>query len=205
MRRGSATGIAEVWARCPTVAAARLGIATLLRDDRILRVMIVRNEVPPAFVEWGGTMNGARQSPPEVTAAFLVHAERNWSPVLIPGAFEKRAAGPLAPLRSRADVVVAAQAHPIVGADVERLEHEREGGGAPSTRAGTRSGTLGAAVAKPAPSHAPSRHLAACPSAGSVNIPNIKVDLPRVTDRMPITRRISRWGHTASPFPLARR
>ena len=33
-------------------AAARLGIATLLRDDRIPRVMIVRNEVPPAFVEW---------------------------------------------------------------------------------------------------------------------------------------------------------
>jgi hypothetical protein len=25
---------------------------SLLRDDRILRVMIVRNEVPPAFVEW---------------------------------------------------------------------------------------------------------------------------------------------------------
>jgi len=25
---------------------------TLLRDDRILRVMIVRNEVSPAFVEW---------------------------------------------------------------------------------------------------------------------------------------------------------
>jgi len=52
MRRGSAAGIAEVWARYPTIAAARLGIATLLRDDRILRVMIVRNEIPPAFVEW---------------------------------------------------------------------------------------------------------------------------------------------------------
>jgi hypothetical protein len=52
MRRGSGTGIAEVWARYPTIAAARLGIATLLRDDRILRVMIVRNEIPPAFVEW---------------------------------------------------------------------------------------------------------------------------------------------------------
>ena len=52
MRRGSATGIAEVWARYPTIAAARLGIATLLRDDRILRVMIVRKEVPPTFVEW---------------------------------------------------------------------------------------------------------------------------------------------------------
>ena len=26
--------------------------AILLHDDRILRVMIVRNEIPPAFVEW---------------------------------------------------------------------------------------------------------------------------------------------------------
>jgi hypothetical protein len=33
------------------MAAARLGVATLLRDDRILRVMIVRNEIPPAFIE----------------------------------------------------------------------------------------------------------------------------------------------------------
>jgi len=52
MRRGSATGLAAAWARYPTVDAARLGTATLLRDDRILRVMIVRNEIPPAFVEW---------------------------------------------------------------------------------------------------------------------------------------------------------
>jgi len=52
MRRGSSTGLAAAWARYPTLADARIGIATLLRDDRILRVMIVRNEVPPAFVEW---------------------------------------------------------------------------------------------------------------------------------------------------------
>ncbi len=52
MKRGSSSGIAEAWARYPSIAAARLGTATLLRDDRILRVMIVRNEVPPAFVEW---------------------------------------------------------------------------------------------------------------------------------------------------------
>ena len=52
MRRGSAANIAEAWARYPTMEAARLGTATLLRDDRILRVMIVRNQVPPTFVEW---------------------------------------------------------------------------------------------------------------------------------------------------------
>jgi hypothetical protein len=52
MKRGSSTGIAAAWAPYETVAAARLGTAALFRDDRILRVMIVRNEVPPAFVEW---------------------------------------------------------------------------------------------------------------------------------------------------------
>ena len=52
MRRGSASGLPAAWARYPTIEEARLGSATLLRDDRILRVMIVRNEVPPAFIEW---------------------------------------------------------------------------------------------------------------------------------------------------------
>jgi hypothetical protein len=52
MRRGSASDLAAAWARYPTIEAARLGTATLLREDRILRVMIVRNEVPPAYVEW---------------------------------------------------------------------------------------------------------------------------------------------------------
>jgi hypothetical protein len=52
MRRGSSTDIAAAWARYPTVESARLGTETLLRDDRVLRVMVVRNEIPPAFVEW---------------------------------------------------------------------------------------------------------------------------------------------------------
>jgi hypothetical protein len=52
MRRGSSTGIAEAWARYDTIDAARIGTSTLLRDDRILRAMIVRDDVPPAFVEW---------------------------------------------------------------------------------------------------------------------------------------------------------
>ena len=52
MRRGSAANIPEAWARYATVEAARLGSTALLRDDRILRVMIARNETPPAFVEW---------------------------------------------------------------------------------------------------------------------------------------------------------
>jgi hypothetical protein len=52
MRRGSSNGIAAASVRYATSEAARLGIATLFRDDRILRAMIVRDEVPPTFVEW---------------------------------------------------------------------------------------------------------------------------------------------------------
>ena len=52
MRRGSSTNLAEAWARYSTLETARLGTATLLRDDRVLRVMIVRNEIPMTFVEW---------------------------------------------------------------------------------------------------------------------------------------------------------
>ena len=52
MRRGSSSGMPAAFAHYPTMEAARVGTATLLRDDRVLRVAIVRNEVPPAFVEW---------------------------------------------------------------------------------------------------------------------------------------------------------
>jgi hypothetical protein len=52
MRRGSSANIPAAYSRYATMDAARAGTAVLLRDDRILRVMIVRNEVPPAFVEW---------------------------------------------------------------------------------------------------------------------------------------------------------
>jgi hypothetical protein len=52
MRRGSAAGIPAAYARYATIEAARAGTAVLFADERVLRVMIVRNEVPPAFVEW---------------------------------------------------------------------------------------------------------------------------------------------------------
>ncbi|MEO8259513.1 MAG: hypothetical protein ABI868_19355 [Acidobacteriota bacterium] len=52
MRRGSASSLAPAWARYPTIETARAGAAELLREDRILRVMVVRNEIPQAFVEW---------------------------------------------------------------------------------------------------------------------------------------------------------
>jgi len=52
MRRGSSSGMPQAWARYASVEAARAGAAELLREDRVLRVMVVRNEIPQAFVEW---------------------------------------------------------------------------------------------------------------------------------------------------------
>lgn len=52
VRRGSASDLAAAWTLYPTLEAARLGAAALLREDRVLRVMIVRDEIPPTFVEW---------------------------------------------------------------------------------------------------------------------------------------------------------
>lgn len=52
VRRGSASNLAAAWAHYPTIDAARVGASALLREDRVLRVMIVRDEIPPTFVEW---------------------------------------------------------------------------------------------------------------------------------------------------------
>ena len=52
MRRGSATGLPQASAHYLTIEAARVGAAELLREDRILKVMIVRNEFGGGYVEW---------------------------------------------------------------------------------------------------------------------------------------------------------
>jgi len=52
MRRGSASGMPQASARYASIETARAGAAELLREERVLRVMIVRNEVPGAYVEW---------------------------------------------------------------------------------------------------------------------------------------------------------
>lgn len=52
MRRGSATALPQASARYASIEAARLGAAELLREDRILKVMIVRNTVSGGYVEW---------------------------------------------------------------------------------------------------------------------------------------------------------
>jgi hypothetical protein len=52
MRRGSSTSLPQASAHFASIEAARLGAAELMREDRILKVMIVRNQLPGGFVEW---------------------------------------------------------------------------------------------------------------------------------------------------------
>ena len=52
MRRGSATALPQASARYASIEAARVGAAELLREDRILKVMIVRADLPGGYVEW---------------------------------------------------------------------------------------------------------------------------------------------------------
>jgi hypothetical protein len=52
VRRGTAPDLAPAWARYPTVEAARAGASALLRNERVVRVMVVRNDIAPTFVEW---------------------------------------------------------------------------------------------------------------------------------------------------------
>jgi len=52
MKRGSATALPQASAHYKTIEAARRGADELLREERILKVMIVRNENPGGYVEW---------------------------------------------------------------------------------------------------------------------------------------------------------
>jgi hypothetical protein len=52
VRRGSASAYPAASARYDTLEAARIGAAALLREDRVTAVMIVRNGLERAFVEW---------------------------------------------------------------------------------------------------------------------------------------------------------
>jgi hypothetical protein len=52
MRRGSSTSLPQASAHYPSIEAARVGAAELMREERILKVMIVKNAFPGGFVEW---------------------------------------------------------------------------------------------------------------------------------------------------------
>jgi len=78
-------------------------------------------------------MNARRSSSAEDTTAFLQGGEHSGSPVMIPGAFEKRARAAAAPLTG---THLTDHANGVAISDRERLVYEREGGGAPSERSG---------------------------------------------------------------------
>jgi hypothetical protein len=52
VKRGSASNYPAAWARYDSLEAARAGAATLLREERVGNVMIVRDGLEHEFVEW---------------------------------------------------------------------------------------------------------------------------------------------------------
>jgi hypothetical protein len=70
----------------------------------------------------------------EDTAAILQQAAHGGLPVLIPGARETRVSPPTGPPTGAAAGPVTPLAPATAVLDRDRLEHEREGGGAPSQR-----------------------------------------------------------------------
>ena len=52
VRRGSASNLPGVWGRFSTIEQAQAAGGELLRNDRVVRIAIVRDEAPPAFVQW---------------------------------------------------------------------------------------------------------------------------------------------------------
>jgi hypothetical protein len=52
IKRGCAPNVAGVWTPYQTLDVARAAARSLMRDERVIRVMITRDDVPPTFVEW---------------------------------------------------------------------------------------------------------------------------------------------------------
>jgi hypothetical protein len=52
VKRGSASPFPQTWSRYPSIESARAAATALLREERVQRVMIVRNGLVPSFVEW---------------------------------------------------------------------------------------------------------------------------------------------------------
>ena len=49
---GNGVGSGRAWTRYPSIEAARAGASALMREDRVLRVMVIRNDITRTFVEW---------------------------------------------------------------------------------------------------------------------------------------------------------
>jgi hypothetical protein len=52
MRQGTASSIPETWERYGTLESARAAVKHAYHDDRVLRMFIVTDVIPPRFVEW---------------------------------------------------------------------------------------------------------------------------------------------------------
>ena len=52
VKRGSASTLEPTWLRYRTIEEARAAAAAVLREDRVQRVVIVRDGTPGSFVEW---------------------------------------------------------------------------------------------------------------------------------------------------------
>ena len=52
VKRGSASGYPAAWTAYATIEQARAAAASVLREERVLRVAIVRDVGAGAFVEW---------------------------------------------------------------------------------------------------------------------------------------------------------
>lgn len=88
----------------------------------------------------GGTTNALRAA--DATAAVLIAQPAGGPAAMIPGAFERRARPPAAAPRPATGVWTRPPPEDVRACDRGLLEREREGGGAPSQRAGVRRGTF---------------------------------------------------------------
>jgi len=52
VKRGSASPYEQAWSRYPSLDTARSAATALMREERVQRVMIVRDSLQPDFVEW---------------------------------------------------------------------------------------------------------------------------------------------------------
>jgi hypothetical protein len=52
MRRGTASSLRGTWSSYESIDDARLAAREMLSDDRVARVTVVTDTVPPRFVEW---------------------------------------------------------------------------------------------------------------------------------------------------------
>jgi hypothetical protein len=105
------------------------------------RLLCRIEHITAVAIAYASLMNSRRTTQAEDTAAILQLASHGGLPVMIPGALEKRVRR--STIRPGEATVQPALLHAPAAAvdDRERLEHQREGGGAPGERMGLRHRT----------------------------------------------------------------